>query len=137
MVIEGASREEMEKALAEFCMDNTWTRTDMKALKQPPQRTMMHYPDYPTPLQEIDFGVKFDMLNYDGQGPFIRIKSTTDFQTIVEHRMANPLSFNDDGYHVPIVNLHTGHVFHMVKIKPCRVVKEVVVGGPRHPLDMD
>lgn len=79
----------------------------------------MSYPGYPVELDSIEFGVPFEMLNYDGM--YIRVYSPSDFQTISKYRHANPLSFNDDGYHVPVVEMATGILFGMAKVKPCRL----------------
>jgi len=76
---------------------------------------------YPVTLQDIPFGVLFTMLNYKGN--FMRVKCLTKNLGVVRPYRAggpDPVPFNDDGFHVPIVELATGNVLWMSKRKPCR-----------------
>jgi len=83
-------------------------------------KQICEYPDFPTPLEEVDLAVPFKMLNY--KSVYIRVEAGAETKTVFPYRMTNPLSFNDDGGHVPIVDLATGYLFWMSKIKPCRTV---------------
>ena len=75
---------------------------------------------YTTELGDIGPGVIFMMVNYPGV--YIRVKAR-DLQICFPGSF-NPekqRDFNDDGHHVPIVELANGHLFYMSKIKPCMV----------------
>ncbi len=88
------------------------------------------YPDFPVRLGNIGFGKPFTMLNY-GSWQFIRVNTHGEVSTILKYRITNPLPFNDDGFHVPIVNLANGELTWMSKEKPCRLVNEENSGSSR------
>ena len=66
---------------------------------------------YSTKLGDIGFGRLFTMVNY--KGAFIRVKS-------LDSKWLN-IARADDEFHVPIVELATGHLFFMAKEKPCYI----------------
>lgn len=72
---------------------------------------------YAHKLGDIQPGRLFTMVNYEGA--FLRVKAhelkvqrTATMDEIVH-------DFNDDGVHVPIVEIATGYLFYMAKEKPC------------------
>ncbi len=69
-------------------------------------------------LEEISFGAPFRMLAY-GDRVFIRIQVADDILVTWPHKLSGPSKLNDDGYHVPIVELSTGRLLWMSKAKPC------------------
>jgi len=69
---------------------------------------------YSTKLGDIGCGKLFTMVNY--KGAFIRVKMG-DNNMVWSGRD----KFNDDGFHVPIVELATGDLFFMSKEKPCYI----------------
>ncbi len=80
-------------------------------------------------LDKILYGRPFMMVNYSGV--FIRVFGDPKSMTFERHRGSNPLPFNDDGSHVPIVELATGKLSWMSKEKPCLVYP----GESTAPLD--
>jgi len=75
---------------------------------------------YSTKLGDIGFGRLFTMVNY--KGAFIRVKCLDDLFITNPRTIAKDYHhFNDDGVHVPIVELATGHLFYMAKEKPCYI----------------
>lgn len=83
---------------------------------------MMYYEVYNTPLGEVRFGALFLMLNYSGA--FMRVCAGDDLLVVRPMRAGgdDPVPFNDDGVHVPILEVATGRVSWMAKEKPCRVM---------------
>ncbi len=73
---------------------------------------------YPSTLKEVPVGHLFMMLNYTGI--YMRVEADKNVMTIREGRMANPLPFNDDGCHLPILDMATGSITWMSREKPCR-----------------
>lgn len=72
----------------------------------------------PLILDTIECGKPFMMINYPSV--YIRIKADRRYTIKREAAMGiTEYSFNDDGCHVPIVDLYTGHMFYMSKKKPC------------------
>lgn len=71
---------------------------------------------YTTKLGDIGPGRPFMMVNY--KGPYIRVEADRDLK-MLSGVFSEPYAFNDDGHHVPIVELSTGHLLHMSKDKPC------------------
>ena len=71
-------------------------------------------------LEKIPCGLPFTMMNYSGA--FIRVETDGEVQTIKAARLANPLPFNDEGFHMPVVELGTGRLFWMHKSKPCAIL---------------
>lgn len=71
---------------------------------------------YTTKLGEISLGRIFIMCNY--KGTYMRIAGEPDLKMLYGV-FSEPTSFNDDGCHVPIVELSTGRMTHMAKEKPC------------------
>lgn len=74
---------------------------------------------YNVALGDIKPGKPFMMVNYPGI--YIRVEADAKYE-IRKFNVFDTLTlFNDDGIHVPIVELATGHLFYMSKIKPCFV----------------
>jgi hypothetical protein len=86
--------------------------------EKPESSSTTDYPGYPLRLGDLPIGIPFEMLNYDGM--YKRVQTQQHLQTYSEHRGTKILPFNDDGYHVPIVEEKTGNLIWMSKIKPCR-----------------
>lgn len=83
---------------------------------------------YSTKLGDIGFGTLFTMVNY--RGSFIRVKSLDKLLLIAPNKPPSRAimtdttiykPFNDDGFHVPIVELSTGILFYMSKKKLCYI----------------
>ena len=75
---------------------------------------------YTTELGNIAPGKPFMMVNYSGV--FIRVAADKEY--LIKRPAAMGMteySFNDDGNHVPIVELATGQLSYMSKMKPCLV----------------
>tara|TARA_Y100000310_G_C20460086_1_gene704917 strand:- start:571 stop:846 length:276 start_codon:yes stop_codon:yes gene_type:complete len=83
------------------------------------------YPQYPPPLKEIEFGVVFVMLNYDEY--CMRVHAGEHVRISFLDSPKKNKNFDDDGYHVPIVNLTTGRISWMAKNKPCKVVNNETI----------
>jgi hypothetical protein len=75
---------------------------------------------YPLKLSEIEIAKPFHMLGY--KNPYIRVKAGIGYSLIVHGRPCGETEFNDDGHHVPIVNLVTGSITWMAKDKPCCLI---------------
>jgi len=82
----------------------------------------MYYEVYTTPLEKVPFGAVFLMLNY--MGAFMRVRAEDGLLAVHPMRAGGPepVPFNDDGVHVPIVEVSTGRLSWMAKVKPCRVM---------------
>lgn len=75
---------------------------------------------YTTELGNIAPGKPFMMVNYSGV--FIRVKADSKYLMKRPGAMGMvEYPFNDDGNHIPIVELATGILSYMSKIKPCMV----------------
>lgn len=74
--------------------------------------------EYPTELKNIPLAVPFRMLNH--HSVYIRVETFSAVDTVCKGRVSNPLPFNHDGTHVPVVDMKTGHLFWMADTKPCR-----------------
>lgn len=73
---------------------------------------------YTIELEKIKPGRPFMMVNYDGV--YIRIVTDENYGIVRDSAISRKeYPFNDDGVHVPIVDLHTGNLFYMAKSKPC------------------
>lgn len=74
---------------------------------------------YTVELKDVQPGRPFMMVNYPGI--FIRIfcKSRIVIARKLDAAIPADHDFNDDGCHVPIVELSTGNMSYMAKIKPC------------------
>lgn len=93
--------------------------------KKEKAKRLIEYAGFPDDLGDLDLAVPFEMLNYDSI--YIRVKTSDDTKQI-KHTLGfgkdgKVCNFNDDGYHVPIVDMADGHLFWMAKQKPCRVVQ--------------
>lgn len=84
---------------------------------------LVRYTDFPDELSGIGCAVPFEMLNYGSI--YIRVEADSKLK-ILRHGTVNkqPVGFNYDGCHVPIVDLATGRLFWMAAIKPCRIVEK-------------
>lgn len=71
---------------------------------------------YTVKLEDIGYGRPFMMVNY--KGVYIRVQSFSK-NLFIQGAMGQYSDFNDDGFHIPIVELGTGHLMHMWKGKPC------------------
>lgn len=70
---------------------------------------------YTKKLGDLGPGRLFTMVNY--KGAYIRVEAQGDLKTL--STVGDPHPFNDDGCHVPIVELSTGYLSYMSKDKPC------------------
>jgi hypothetical protein len=75
---------------------------------------------YTVTLEEIAPGRPFMMVNY--HGIYIRVDSDKEYKLKRPAAMGEiEHPFNGDGQHIPVVELLTGRLFYMAKIKPCMV----------------
>lgn len=80
---------------------------------------MSNHP-YTVELGKISCGTPFMMVNYNGI--YIRVQADKDYKLLHWGAMQEiETIFNDDGIHVPVVELATGHLFYMAKVKPCMI----------------
>lgn len=78
-----------------------------------------HHP-YTIELGAITPGRPFMMVNYTGV--YIRVVSDPEYGLVTNRALGrSERPFNDDGCHVPIVELATGRLSYMAKAKPCMV----------------
>lgn len=80
----------------------------------------MHYEVYNVPLEQVEFGKLFLMLNY--QGAYMRVKTEEHIEVFNKKTIVRQSPFNDDGFHVPVASILNGHIIWMAKDKPCRVM---------------
>jgi hypothetical protein len=72
---------------------------------------------YQVKLGEIGVGKPFRMVNYEG----VWMRVSANHITMLSGFNREERQFNDDGFHVPIVDLGTGNLIHMSKVKPCLI----------------
>lgn len=75
---------------------------------------------YNVVLGDVAPGKPFMMLN--SRGIYIRVEGGKDLKIVRETIYGRKeCAFNDDGHHIPIVELATGKLSYMSKLKPCLV----------------
>jgi len=75
------------------------------------------YPDYPLRLQDINYGARFRMLNYETQD-YVRV---VPGDLCVSYLDGQTRRYADATHHLPVVGLSNGIVFGMYIAKPCRI----------------